>query len=400
MSETTQKAWTAFTERAGTRAALLGTQELPTRRVEAWHYTSLQPLNGVAWRTPERLSSARLTALLKPLALPEADGCVVFGNGYEDTDYTKLPASVMREKLDGHVPSEDAALKGRFSAQLNGALRQDGLHLRVPAGVDGGLVVLASVCDGQDVSVHLHHSIVLEEGASLTLLDVQGGEGRYLANPLFDVRCAKGAHFRHVKRQAESKEAFHLGIVSAHSEEHGNYNSFTLNQGGALARHEVVSTLQGPHANSTVNAVQLVDGARLNDLTSLIHHAAPDCTSRQTVRSVLSDAAQGVFQGKILVDQIAQKTDGYQMNQALLLSEKAQINSKPELEIYADDVKCSHGATVGALDEEQLFYLRSRGIPEEQARILLINAFLREAVEMLDDEGLQTYLLRSFPGHE
>lgn len=400
MTENTVRAWEALTERAGARAALLGTQGLPTRRVEAWHYTSLQPVNAVAWHAPQPLDGERLRELVEALNLPDAAGCVVFGNGYEATEMTRIPSSIVREKPDGQDVDVEAALEGRFSANLNAALRQDGLHLRVPSGVDAGLMVLASVSDGRDASVHLHHRVTLEEGASLTLLDVQGGEGRYLANPTIEVHCKNGAHLRHVKRQAESKEAFHLGIVSAHIDERGDYNSFTLNQGGALARHEVVSTLNAPHANTNVNGIQLVSGARLNDLTSFIHHAAPDCTSRQTVRTVLSDASQGVFQGKILVDQIAQKTDGYQMNQALLLSEKAQINSKPELEIYADDVKCSHGATVGALDEEQLFYLRSRGVPDEKARAILINAFLREAVEMLDDEALQEYLLRNFPDHD
>nr|WP_255429091.1 Fe-S cluster assembly protein SufD [Saccharibacter sp. 17.LH.SD] len=279
-------------------------------------------------------------------------------------------------------------------------MRKEGLHIRVPAGVHAGLLTLVSFSEGKDVSIHLRHRIVLEEGASLTLLDVQGGYGHYLSNPQIEVVCAKGAHLRHVKHQRESKEAAHLGIVAADVAERGNYNSFTLNQGSVLARHEVVTTLQEKHAHTNVNGVQLLDGARLNDLTSMIHHAAPECTSRQTVRTVLSDSAQGVFQGKILVDQIAQKTDGYQMNQALLLSEKAQMNSKPELEIYADDVKCSHGATVGALDEEQLFYLQSRGVPGDQARDILVRAFLREAFEMLDDEELQNYLLRNVPGHD
>lgn len=175
----------------------------------------------------------------------------------------------------------------------------------------------------------------------------------------------------------------------------GNYDSFTLNQGGELARHEVVATLTQAHAQVHVNGIQIVDGTRLNDLTSMIHHAAPDCGSRQTVKTVLSESGQGVFQGKILVDRVAQKTDGYQMNQALLLSEKAQINSKPELEIYADDVKCSHGATVGALDDEQLFYLRSRGVPEAEARAILVQAFLLDALDLVTDETLRDVLIRS-----
>lgn len=125
-------------------------------------------------------------------------------------------------------------------------------------------------------------------------------------------------------------------------------------------------------------------------MTSVITHAAPDCRSRQTVRNVLDGQSRGVFQGKVLVERIAQKTDGYQMNQALLLSEQAEIDAKPELEIYADDVKCSHGATVGALDDEQMFYLRSRGVPEAEARQILIHAFLAEALALIPDAMAQT----------
>lgn len=400
MSDTQTQAWEALIQRAGPQAVLLSTQDLPTRRVEAWHYTSLKPLAATPWRSAEALEKNRFDALISGLELPESDGRIFFGNGREIVDETSLPTSVMRESLDVQANSLTSDVQERFAAQLNTALRQEGMHLRVPAGVDAGLIVLASVMQGTDISAHLYHRIVLEKGASLTLLEVHTGEGHYLANPQIDVHCEDGAHFRHIKRQAEGRDAIHLGVVSARIAAHGNYDSFTLNQGGLLARHEVVSTLEAASAHTNVNGVQLVDETRVNDITSLIHHRAPECISRQTVRTVLSGAAQGVFQGKILVDQIAQKTDGYQMNQALLLSEKAQINSKPELEIYADDVKCSHGATVGALDEDQLFYLRSRGVPDKQARAILISAFLYEAIEMVGHEVMQQYLLRNLPGYE
>nr|WP_243443834.1 SufD family Fe-S cluster assembly protein [Asaia prunellae] len=177
-------------------------------------------------------------------------------------------------------------------------------------------------------------------------------------------------------------------MVNARIAEHGTYDSFTLTLGAKLSRHEVLAHLGGRHAIVHVNAAQLLAGTQHADLTSVITHAAPDCNSRQTVKNVLMDAGHGVFQGKIYVDRIAQKTDGYQMNQALLLSEKAQIDSKPELEIYADDVKCSHGATVGALDEEQLFYLRARGIPHAEARAILVRAFLLDALALVTDEPL------------
>nr|WP_228120424.1 MULTISPECIES: Fe-S cluster assembly protein SufD [Gluconobacter] len=379
----------AFVARAAGQGAALAETGLPTRRVEAWRYTPLRSIADTAWQKAMPLPTEAATALLDRLVLPETGARVVYGNGQLLDALSALPEAV-RQASENVSP-----LKGVFSATLNTALGERGLDIRVPAGTDAGLLTLVSLSDGQDISTHLQHRIVLEDGASLTLYDVSAGEGRYIANPRFDIVVGKGATLRHVKVQRESLTATHLAVVSADVAEKGEYDSFTLNQGSSLARHEAVVTLGAPHAMAHVNGVQIVDGQRLNDLTSMIHHAAPDGSSRQTVKTVLSDAGQGVFQGKILVDRVAQKTDGYQMNQALLLSEKAQINSKPELEIYADDVKCSHGATVGALDDEQLFYLRSRGIAEADARDMLVRAFLIDALDLVSDEGLRDLLLRS-----
>lgn len=379
----------AFVKRSSGHGAALAEIGLPTRRVEAWRYTPLRAIADTAWTQAAPLASEAASALLDGLPLPESGARMVYGNG-RFLEGLSAPLDVAQQASD-HV----SALKGVFSATLNMALGEKGLDLHIPAGTDAGLLTLISLSIGDTVSTHLQHRIVLEEGASLTLYDVNAGEGRYIANPRFDIVVCKGATLRHIKLQRESLSGTHLAIVSADVSEKGEYDSFTLNQGGSLARHEAVVTLNAPHAMVHVNGVQIVDGQRLNDLTSMIHHAAPDGSSRQTVKTVLSDAGQGVFQGKILVDRVAQKTDGYQMNQALLLSEKAQINSKPELEIYADDVKCSHGATVGALDDEQLFYLRSRGVPEAQARDILVRAFLIDALDLVADEALRDLLVRS-----
>ena len=165
--------------------------------------------------------------------------------------------------------------------------------------------------------------------------------------------------------------------------------------GARLARHEVHARLCGRRGKVQVNGAQLLGSGQHADLTSVITHDAPGCNSRQTVKNVLSGNARGVFQGKIVVARAAQKTDGYQMNQALLLSDLAEIDSKPELEIYADDVKCSHGATAGALDAEQVFYLRSRGIPIDQARAILVRAFLADALALIEDEPVRDALERA-----
>jgi len=195
--------------------------------------------------------------------------------------------------------------------------------------------------------------------------------------------------------QDEGTAAFHVNTVFAEVAEHGTYDAFVLTLGAAVARTEVHARLVGPHGAVHWNGAQLLGGRQHADITTVVSHDAPDCASRQTVKNVLSDRSRGVFQGRIEVARAAQKTDGYQMNQALLLSPDAEIDCKPQLEIYADDVKCSHGATVGELDADQLFYLRSRGVPESEARAILVRAFLAEAMDPIADPAVRGLLEQS-----
>ena len=186
--------------------------------------------------------------------------------------------------------------------------------------------------------------------------------------------------------------AFHLATLYAQIEAGGTYDSFVLNLGGRMVRTEVHAHLAGPGGTAHLNGAQLLAGTQHADFTTVVRHDAPSCTSRQTVKNVLAGRSRGVFQGRIEVARHAQKTDGYQMNQALLLSPDAEVDTKPELEIFADDVKCSHGATVGELDAEQLFYLRSRGIPDGEARSILVRAFLAEALEAVAQDNIRAML--------
>jgi Fe-S cluster assembly protein SufD len=212
-------------------------------------------------------------------------------------------------------------------------------------------------------------------------LDVSLGDGVYLHNAVMEISVAADAHLTHVRLQDEAVTGFHIKTIHADIAAGGTYDGFGLTLGGRLSRAEIHARLGGAGGMAQLNAAQLLAGNQHGDFTTVISHDAPHCASRQTVKNVLSGRARGVFQGKIEVARGAQKTDGYQMNQALLLSPDAEIDCKPQLEIYADDVKCSHGATVGALDEEQVFYLRSRGIPEAEARAMLVRAFLTEALD-------------------
>jgi Fe-S cluster assembly protein SufD len=212
------------------------------------------------------------------------------------------------------------------------------------------------------------------------------------------VRVAKDAVLTHVRLQQESPSAFHLSTLYADIAEAGTYDSFALNLGARIARSELHAHLIGARGLTHLNGAQLLGGSQHADFTTVVRHDAPNCTSRQTVKNVLAGRSRGVFQGRIEVARAAQKTDGYQMNQALLLSPDAEIDTKPELEIFADDVKCSHGATVGELDAEQLFYLRSRGIPDAEARSILVRAFLAESLDAVTNDKVRGVLERAVEG--
>ncbi|TCZ56603.1 Fe-S cluster assembly protein SufD [Roseicella aquatilis] len=373
-------------------------QGFPTRRVEAWKYTDLRPVADAGF--DEALSAVDSTP-----DLPTAYGAAraVFVDGRFRTDLSTLDGLACRvEGLAAALPGLDGRLGqlARVEAQpmvaLNTMLFEDGLVVTVPAGVAAGVLDLVSLGTASErpEAFHPRHLIRLEPGASLTIVETATGpdEARYLHNPVYEIEVSEGATLTHARIQQEAARAFQLSTVYARVAAGGTYDNFTLNAGGRLVRNEIHTVLAGPKAACHMNGAQLLRDGQHADTTTVLDHAAPDCASRQTYKTVLSGKSRGVFQGKIHVHQVAQRTDGYQMNQALLLSPEAEIDSKPQLEIYADDVKCSHGATVGEIDAEQLFYLRARGIPEERARAMLVEAFLREAIEGVQDETARAAL--------
>lgn len=234
--------------------------------------------------------------------------------------------------------------------------------------------------------------IVLEEGAELTLLERHEGEGAYWKNMVTEIELAANAKLQHIRIQNESMAALQTNIVHVTCARDARYNCFTLNMGGGMTRHDVHGVLSGENGDITLNGLNLLSESQHGDTTILIEHQAPHCTSNQFYRSLLDGKSTGVFQGKVHVHKPAQKTDGYQLSNTLLLSDQASMNTKPELEIYADDVLCSHGSTCGQLDEEPLFYLRSRGLSDKQARLLLVQAFVGEVVDKVEDEDLHAQI--------
>ncbi|MBC2835533.1 Fe-S cluster assembly protein SufD [Paragemmobacter straminiformis] len=279
----------------------------------------------------------------------------------------------------GQVPVQ------RPLAALNSAFATDGLLIRV-TGKAAKPVSLIYVHNSETSDAILHHCVKLEEGAELTILENGPAAARF--NKVMEVDVAKGARFHHIRSQGRDHERRAVTHVFARLAEAAVFKSFTLTANGVLTRNEAVIELLGDDAVAHVAGAAVGDGQFHHDDTVFVTHAGLRCESRQVFKKVLKNGAVGVFQGKILVKQGAQKTDGYQISQSLLLDEDSQFLAKPELEIYADDVKCSHGSTSGAIDETALFYLRSRGVPMRAAQGLLVLAFLAEAIAEIEDEEI------------
>ena len=369
-------------------AGAFATSGLPGVKNEAWKYTSLRPLADTAFQEP--LTEVSQAPILGDL--PDLPRLVLIDGRYQpdlSTPPEGVTVATFADSPDFGTP--DPALP---MVALNTMLAEDGLRLHVAPGIDAGtLVILSMAPDGhRPIDFHPRHDIRLESGARLSLIEIARGQGTYLHNAVTHATVAVGATLAHVRLQQESAQAFHLNTTFVEVAERGTYDAFVLTLGARLARTEIHARLAGPNAAVHLNGAQLLDGQQHGDITTVVAHDAPNCASRQTIKNVLDGRSRGVFQGKIEVARIAQKTDGYQMSQALLLSPDAEIDCKPQLEIYADDVKCSHGATVGELDADQLFFLRSRGIPLPAARAILVRAFLTEALDVVHDPAARAMM--------
>jgi Fe-S cluster assembly protein SufD len=368
----------------------------PTRRNETWKFTELRPL------VETRFAPAPEAEVGTLAELPESDR-LVFVNGRfsaAQSHIGALPEGVVLGSFADWAKQDPAAAAAVFDLaggaeraflSLNAAFVTDGMVLVVPEGVqlDRRIhVVHWSRAEAASAS-HVKHVIGLGKGAAATVVESFAGEGGYWSNVSETVELGDRARLGHYKLQNEAPEAFHTAHLAASLGQGSRYDGFLLTLGARLARQDVRASLDGDHAFCGYSGAYLLGGRQEATVNALIRHAAPHGETREVFKGCVTDRAHGVFQGKILVEQAAQKTDAYQLNKTMLLSDRAVMDSKPELEIYADDVKCSHGATVGDLDETALFYLRSRGIEPEAARRMLIEAFVVDAVDLIEDETVR-----------
>ena len=372
---------------------------LPTPRTEAWKYTNLRRLARIGFVAADSSELPGLTAIPSGIAeLPEAY-VAAFVNGRFSAALSSLeglPKGVEAGSLAAEINDDSAALEGRIGdadglplATLNTALMADGLYLHMAEGValDKPLhLVSIGRADGDPISFHPRHVIVAGAGSVATVVESHVGSGAYFSNVVSDVTVGEGAVLNHYKLQNESTEAFHLAANLVQLADRAVYDGFVLQTGGKLARNEI-RCLLGSNVECRLNGAYLARGEQHIDNTTFIDHAAPNSRSREVYMGVLDGTARGVFQGKILVRRNSQKTDGHQLNKTLLLSQGTEIDTKPELEIYADDVQCSHGATTGELEEEPLFYLRARGIDRQTARGMLVAAFIGEALDEIQADA-------------
>ncbi|MCI5111150.1 MAG: SufD family Fe-S cluster assembly protein [Marivita sp.] len=368
---------------------------LPSGRDEYWKYTRPDTLV-----QPEAPKAALLETDEAPI-FGEVDRLkIVFIDGVfsaeESDDLAMEHVSIDRladardihwaKDVYGVLEARGQSPVQRPLAALNTAFATDGLLIHV-TGTAPKPISLIYRHESEVSDAILHHVVKIDAGAELTLLENGPAAARF--NKCMEVEIADGGTFHHVRAQGRDHERRAVTAIFTRLGEESVFKSFTLTANGVLTRNECVIELTGDNATAHVAGACVGDGDFHHDDTVFITHDALNCESRQVFKKVLRNGATGVFQGKILVKEGAQKTDGYQISQSLLLDEDSQFLAKPELEIYADDVACSHGSTSGAIDEEGLFYLRSRGIEEGPATDLLTIAFLAEAVMEIEDEALQ-----------
>lgn len=386
----------------------------PTTKLEDWRFTNVTSLAKQNFTTPllPRVAGSLREAgdLATQTLLDDSFHRLVFINGQYAAEFSRigdLPAGVQIDHLSNALRSRPESVSEPLSRQanfddaaftaLNTALFQDGAVLEVADGVQLETpvhLVFITDRDEQAVASFPRNLIKLGKGSNLQVLETHVGAAgaAYFTNSVTEIELDELAELDHYKLQSDSIAAHHIASTYVDQHRESVYRNHYFAFGGALSRNEIICMLDGEQVETTLNGLYMISGNQLADCRTRIEHAKPNCESHELYKGILDNHARGVFNGRIHVHPDAQKTDAKQSNQALLLSDDAVIDTKPELEIYADDVRCTHGATVGELDDTALFYLRSRGIPEPLAHKMLIFAFANDVVQGARIEPLKKYL--------
>ncbi|MEK6336135.1 MAG: Fe-S cluster assembly protein SufD [Acidobacteriota bacterium] len=387
----------------------------PVVQEEEWKYTNVAPISRAKFLPVMTRNGARADAnWLASMANEETrNSTAVFLNGIfqpELSSLSALPAEVVAMELTEALLSNDHGneIQGLLEAgtgsdnafiTLNSALFSSGLFLKIPRGVRIEkpvhlLFAGQASSDGASPAAFPRVLIVAEENSSATILEsyASPGDDTYLTNVIVDLRLGSGARLKHYKVQRESQNAFHVGTTRADLGADAGYDTTTINFGAALSRHNIEVLMDHEGAECSVDGLYMMDGSQHTDTHSVIDHRQPRCRSHQLYKGILDGKSRAVFNGKVFVRHGAQQTDARQTNKNLLLSKDARVDTKPQLEIFADDVKCTHGAAIGQLEEDEVFYLESRGIRPEMARNLLTYGFAEEVIEKIKIEPVRREL--------
>ena len=395
------------------KAAILRFSELgfPTSRQEEWKYTEVTPIQRIPFKpahyeldglTVDGLSQLTFGNLKCPR--------LVFVNGHYSSELSSLKglpgavqvrnlSEVLRQDPDLVKPylSRYARCEDHSFVALNTAFIQEGAFVYIPKGkviLEPIHLLFLSTASEEAVVAHPRNLIVADSNSQVAIVESYVGLGQrpYFTNLVTEIVAGENAIVDHYKLQQESKQAFHIATLQVHQDRSSSVRTFSITLGGALTRNEVNAVLDGEGAECSLDGLYIISGRQHVDNHTRLEHAKSHCSSREVYKGILDQKATAVFHGRIVVHPGAQKTDSKQTNNNLLLSDEAQISTKPQLEIYANDVKCTHGATIGQLDEEALFYLRSRGIAKTTARSLLIYAFASQLVNQIKVESVRAEL--------
>jgi Fe-S cluster assembly protein SufD len=407
-----EPAWLGSLRKAGlSRFAELG---FPTLKDEDWRFTNVAPLAKLPFQPA--LSARPLSAVAEHVGAATFGAIggtrLVFVDGHYSAELSMVPqagsgiriqslAAVLEEEpnfLEKYLGRDVEGGPNTFLA-LNAAFFTDGALIYLPAAAAlNGPVQLLHIATGAQggASAHTRHVIIAERGAKLTVLEnyLSAGSSMHVTNVATELVVGEGAVVEHCKFQEENLNAYHMATLHAHLGRNCNVIAHSFVTGARLSRNNIRAVLDGEGVECVLNGLYITRDDQLADHHMIVEHAKPHCNSHEYFNGILDGHSRGVFHGRILVRPNAQKTDAKQTNKNLLLSDDAGVNAKPQLEIYADDVKCTHGATIGQLNEESIFYLRARGIGQERARRMLIHAFASEIIDRIRHEPVREALDR------
>ena len=402
-------AW--LNERRESAARQFASVGFPTTRLEDWRFTNVSPIAEAKWPLAQG-GFTQAEALTAAVTIPGAVRLVILNGQFAAglSDLSALPKGLRIASLrDGARDATDGietylgkvfSIASHPFAALNTSFLDDGVAIMVTKGavVETPIHIVVVTGGNQPVVAHPRVLIVAGENSQVRVAQTFIGapDTAYFNNAVIEVVVGPGALVQLYTDQRESDQAFHIANIQAHVEAKGVFESHAFSTGARIMRHDIGIGLKGEGADCTMNGVYLADGERLMDTHTSLDHAMPHCTSHEIYKGILAGKGKAVFNGRIIVQLDAQKTDAKQTNRALLLSDDATINSNPQLEIFADDVKCTHGAAVGQLDEEAMFYLQARGLNRAEARDMLLHAFAGEVIAGLKIPALREQIESNF----